>query len=149
MKNKYSDSIDPDCEKVKSQLRELLNEYLRIDSDDIVDSVQLFFEPYQNEGPMLYSNAATNALFMFASKRKARAFMKEIGDNDYFFICDLLRNVIIFCNNIARREANLVRLDKSKLENGYSTSNDSLERLLTKKMRYESKLRHLREIHNM
>lgn len=148
MKNKYNSSSDPEKEKVKDQLRQLINEYLGLVRDDIADSVHFFFEPYGDEGPMVYSNAAAKTLFMFASKRKARALMKEIGDNDYFFICDLLKNVILFCTNIAKREANLVRLDKSKLESG-DTSYCSLQMLLSETMMYESKLKHLREIRKM
>lgn len=149
MKNKHNPSIDPEREKVKDQLRQLFNEYLELARDDIADSVQYFFEPYGNDGPMLYSNAAANALCMFTCKRKARALMKEIERNDYYILCEMLKNVILFCTNIARREANLVRLDKSKLESGYNTGHDSLKILLSKKLRYESKLKHLREIRKM
>lgn len=148
MEIKYNLSNDQDRENTKEQLLQLLNEYLKFIGDDIADSVYSFFKPYHLEGPTVYSNAAANALYMFASKRKARSIMKEIGDDDYYILCDMLKNVILFCNNIISREANLVRLDKSKFESR-DTSHIHLTILLSEKMMYEHKLKELRETRKM
>lgn len=145
MENIYHPSTDPNRANEISQLRKVLNEYLRFRNDTIADSVYSFFEPYHLEGLQVFANVAAKSLKIFATEKKIRNSFRYKSDDDYFILCALLNNVIIFCNDIAGREANIVRIEKSKWEIS-DTSYIPLETIVYEKKKYENKLTHLKEI---
>jgi hypothetical protein len=83
-----------------------LNEYLSLRSDDKADLVYKLFRPFNYEGPQVFTNVAAKALKMFATEKKLRNFFRFKSDDGYFILCALLQNVITFCSDISRREAN-------------------------------------------
>ncbi|OQP63330.1 hypothetical protein A3860_25930 [Niastella vici] len=134
----------------KNELVQLIDEFLRASREtggepDIDYWVYNFFNPYDlNAGLSVYSNAAATALYMFATHKKIRHHFEQINEDDFDFLCLLLKKLVEFCDYIRSNECNVALLDKCKWEAGHN-SHHSLKDIEKEKARYVYKIKHLKK----
>jgi hypothetical protein len=133
-----------------NELLQLIDEFLTLSKEtgDIADIeywVYYFLGPCNlNEGCTAYSNAAAAALCQFATNKEIRALFEHISEDDFYVLCQMLKKLVEFCNNIRCNKTNLALLDKCRWEVG-EISDDAMKDLEKEKARYVYKLKHLKE----